>query len=162
MAKYQAKKIRTTPIWYAILLMVIGVLLIIGGSSAAESITKGIITVAGVFLIVFGVINVIGGGFVMGVIQILFGILIAVFAWFFYWLCFLILGIVLFASGISRLVHHQGWILTNIVNLVVGVAIILLSLGFKFEWAQIAIEIIYITAGVLLLLDGILILVKRE
>lgn len=162
MAKYVARRIRTAPIWYAILLMVIGILLIIGGSGAAESITKGIITVVGVLLAVFGVINAIAGFFVMGVIQILFGILIAVFAWFFYWLCFLILGIVLFASGISRLMRHQGWIVTNIVNLVVGIAIIILSLGFKFEWAQVAVEILYISAGVLLLLDGILILVKRN
>ena len=162
MAKYVARRIRTAPIWYAILLMVIGILLIIGGSGAAESITKGIITVVGVLLAVFGVINAIAGFFVMGVIQILFGILIAVFAWFFYWLCFLILGIVLFASGISRLMRHQGWIVTNIVNLVVGIAIIILSLGFKFEWAQVAVEILYIFAGVLLLLDGILILVKRN
>ena len=162
MAKYVARRIRTTPNWYAILLMVIGALLIIGGSGAAESITKGIITVVGVLLAAFGIVSLIAGDFIMGVVLILFGILIAVFAWFFYWLCFLILGIVLFASGVTRLVYHRGWIITNIVNLVVGVAIVLLSLGFKLEWAQVAVEALYITAGVLLLLDGILILVKRN
>lgn len=162
MAKYVARRIRTAPIWYAILLMVIGILLIIGGSGAAESITKGIITVVGVLLAAFGIISLLAGGFIMGTILILFGILIAVFAWFFYWLCFLILGVVLFASGVTRLVNHQGWIITHIVNLVVGVAIVLLSLGFKLEWAQIAVEALYISAGVLLLLDGILILVKRN
>ena len=162
MAKYVARRIRTTPIWYAILLMVIGALLIIGGSGAAESITKGIITVVGVLLAAFGIVSLIAGDFIMGVVLILFGILIAVFAWFFYWLCFLILGVVLFASGVTRLVYHRGWIITNIVNLVVGVAIVLLSLGFKLEWAQVAVEALYITAGVLLLLDGILILVKRN
>ena len=162
MAKYVARRIRTTPNWYAILLMVIGALLIIGGSGAAESITKGIITVVGVLLAAFGIVSLIAGDFIMGVVLILFGILIAVFAWFFYWLCFLILGIVLFASGVTRLVYHRGWIITNIVNLVVGVAIVLLSLGFKLEWAQVAVEILYIAAGVLLLLDGILILVKRN
>ena len=162
MAKYVARRIRTTPNWYAILLMVIGALLIIGGSGAAESITKGIITVVGVLLAAFGIVSLIAGDFIMGVVLILFGILIAVFAWFFYWLCFLILGIVLFASGVTRLVYHRGWIITNIVNLVVGVAIVLLSLGFKLEWAQVAVEILYIAAGALLLLDGILILVKRN
>ena len=162
MAKYVARRIRTTPIWYAVLLMVIGALLIIGGSGAAESITKGIITAVGVLLAAFGIVSLIAGDFIMGVVVILFGILIAVFAWFFYWLCFLILGIVLFASGVTRLVYHRGWIITNIVNLVVGVAIVLLSLGFKLEWAQVAVEALYITAGVLLLLDGILILVKRN
>ena len=162
MAKYVARRIRTTPIWYAVLLMVIGALLIIGGSGAAESITKGIITAVGVLLAAFGVVSLSAGDFIMGVVVILFGILIAVFAWFFYWLCFLILGIVLFASGVTRLVYHRGWIITNIVNLVVGVAIVLLSLGFKLEWAQVAVEALYITAGVLLLLDGILILVKRN
>ncbi len=161
MAKYIARRIRTTPVWYAILLMVIGILLIIGGSGAAESITKGIITVVGLLIAAFGIITLIAGGFIMGVILILFGILIAVFAWFFYWLCFLILGVVLFASGVSRLANHQGWILTNIVNLVVGIAIVLLSLGFKLQWAEIAVEILYIVAGALLLLDGILALVKR-
>ena len=162
MAKYVARRIRTTPIWYAGRLMVIGALLIIGGSGAAESITKGIITAVGVLLAAFGIVSLITGDFIMGVVLILFGILIAVFAWFFYWLCFLILGIVLFASGVTRLVYHRGWIITNIVNLVVGVAIVLLSLGFKLEWAQVAVEALYITAGVLLLLDGILILVKRN
>ena len=142
--------------------MVIGALLIIGGSGAAESITKGIITAVGVLLAAFGIVSLIAGNFIMGVVLILFGILIAVFAWFFYWLCFLILGIVLFASGVTRLVYHRGWIITNIVNLVVGVAIVLLSLGFKLEWAQVAVEALYITAGILLLLDGILILVKRN
>lgn len=163
MAKYVARRIRTTPIWYAVLLMVIGILLIVGGSGAAESITKGIITAVGVLLAAFGIVSLlIAGDFNMGVVLILFGILIAVFAWFFYWLCFLILGVVLFASGVTRLVYHRGWIITNIVNLVVGVAIVLLSLGFKLEWAQVAVEALYITAGVLLLLDGILILVKRN
>lgn len=162
MAKYVARRIRTTPIWYPVLLIVIGALLIIGGSGAAESITKGIITTVGVLLAAFGIIRLIAGDFIMGVVLILFGILIAVFAWFFYWLCFLILGVVLFASGVTRLVYHRGWIITNIVNLVVGVAIVLLSLGFKLEWAQVAVEALYITAGVLLLLDGILILVKRN
>lgn len=108
MAKYVARKIRTTPIWYAILLMVIGILLIVGGSGAAESITKGIITAVGVLLAAFGIIRLIAGDFIMGVVLILFGILIAVFAWFFYWLCFLILGVVLFASGVTRLVYHRG------------------------------------------------------
>lgn len=162
MGKNVARKVRMTPIWYAILLMIIGVLLIVGGAGAAQTMTQIVITIIGVFLIVYGIINVLAGLAVLGIIQLVFGILMVCFAWFFYWLGFLVLGIILLANAIDRIAHHQGWLITNIISLIVGAAIILLSLGFKFEWAATLIEVIYIAAGVLLLVDGILMLVARK
>lgn len=162
MAKYKAKKIRTTPIWYAIVLMIVGALLIVGGSTAAQNISQWMVTIIGIVLIVFGVLNAAAGFVTTGIIQILFGVLMVVFAWLFYWIAFLFLGICLFAYGIRNLAYHSGWILSNILDLVVGLAIILLSMGFKFQWAAIVVEIIYIVAGVLLFIDGLMILIKRQ
>ncbi len=161
MAKYKARKLSITPIWYSILMIVIGALLIAGGSSAASSISQVMVTVIGVLLLVFGILNTISGFITLGVIQLLFGILMIVFAWLFCWLAFLVLGIVLFAYGIQGLARKDGWFLTNIIDIVIGVAIILLSLGFKLNWAATLVEIIYIAAGVLLVIDGILSLIKR-
>lgn len=162
MGKKVARKVRTTPIWYAILLIILGVLLVIGGAGMAETISKVVITVMGVFLLAYGIINTLAGFTFLGILQIIFGILMICFAWFFYWLAFLVLGVILFAYGISRIAHHQGWLITNIINLIVGLAIILLSMGFKFAWAETVVQIIYIVAGALLIVDGILILVRRS
>ncbi len=162
MAKYKARKIRTTPLWYAILLMVVGVLLIVGGSTAAQNISQWMVTIIGIVLIVFGVLNAAGGLITTGIIQILFGVLMVVFAWLFYWLAFLFLGICLFAYGIRNLAFHSGFIVANIIDLVVGLAIILLSMGFKFNWNTIVVEVIYIVAGAMMFIDGLLMLIKKN
>ncbi len=162
MAKYTAKKIRTTPIWYAIVLMIIGALLIVGGSSAAENISKWMVTVIGIVLIVFGVLSAASGLVSTGIVEILFGVLMVVFAWLFYWVAFLFLGICLFAYGIRNLALHSGFILTNIIDLIVGLAIILLSMGFRFQWNAILIEVIYIVAGAMMFIDGIMMLVGKK
>lgn len=163
MAKYTAKKVGSnTPLWYAIALMLIGALLIVGGSTAAENISKWMITIIGVVLVVFGVLTTLGGFLVTGLVEILFGVLMIVFAWFFYWLAFLFLGISLFAYGVRCIAYHSGWIVTGIIDLIVGLAIILLSFGFRFNWAATVVEIIYIAAGVLMFVDGLLILIKRN
>ncbi len=161
MAKYVAKKVGEAPLWYAIVLMVVGILLIIGGSSAAESISKWMITVIGIVLAVFGILSMLGGLIGTGIVIVAFGALMITFAWLFYWLAFLILGISLLAYGIRGIAYHSGWILTNIVDLIIGVAIISLSLGFRFNWASTIIEIIYIASGALMFVDGLLILVRK-
>ncbi len=162
MAKYTAKKIRTTPIWYAIVLMIIGALLIVGGSSAAENISKWMVTVIGIVLIVFGVLSAASGLVSIGIVEILFGVLMVVFAWLFYWVAFLFLGTCLFAYGIRNLALHSGFILTNIIDLIVGLAIILLSMGFRFQWNAILIEVIYIVAGAMMFIDGIMMLIGKK
>lgn len=162
MGKKVARKVRSTPLWYAIVLIILGALLIIGGAGMAETMSKVVITIMGVVLLAYGIVNTVVGFTFLGIIQILFGILMICFAWFFYWLAFLILGIILFAYAIERIAAHQGWLITNIVSLIVGLAIILLSLGFKFAWAETLIQVIYIVAGILLVIDGILIIVRRD
>lgn len=161
MAKYKAKKLGVTPILYSILMIVMGVLLIVGGSSAAANISQIMVTVIGAILIVFGIYNAVIGFIGLGAVQMVFGILMIAFAWYFVWLAFLFLGVILFAYGIQGLVRKDGWFLTNIIDLVIGVAIILLALGFKFSWAATLVEIIYIVAGVMLVIDGILSLIRR-
>lgn len=162
MAKYRARKIRTTPIWYAIVLMIIGTLLIVGGSTAAENISKWMVTIIGIVLIVFGVLSAAAGLVTTGIVEILFGVLMVVFAWLFYWVAFLFLGICLFAYGIRNLAFHSGFIIANIIDLIVGLAIILLSMGFKFQWNAIVVEVIYIIAGAMMFIDGIMMLIGKK
>ncbi len=162
MAKYRARKIRATPIWYAIVLMIIGALLIVGGSTAAENISKWMVTIIGIVLIVFGVLSAAAGLVTTGIVEILFGVLMVVFAWLFYWVAFLFLGICLFAYGIRNLAFHSGFILANIIDLIVGLAIILLSMGFKFQWNAIVVEVIYIIAGAMMFIDGIMMLIGKK
>ncbi len=161
MAKYKARRIGITPIWYAILMIVVGALLIVGGSTAAQNISSIITMIIGILLIVFGVLNIISGFVTLGVVQLVFGILMVSFAWVFYWIAFLFLGVILLAYGLQGLIRSRGWIITNIIDLIIGVAIILLALGFKFTWAATLVEIIYIVAGALLVIDGILALIRR-
>lgn len=97
----------------------------------------------------------------MGAICLAVGLLIVIFAWTLVWIAFLALGVSLLTLGILGLVRHAGWILVNIIGLVIGIAIVFLSFGINFAWAKNVMQILSILCGVALFVDGVLLLAKH-
>ena len=145
----------------AITMMLIGIALAIGGTGFLTNAFEVIVTIIGVFLIAFGIVCFVSHVFPMGAICLAVGLLIVIFAWTLVWIAFLALGVSLLTLGILGLIRHAGWILVNIIGLVIGVAIVFLSFGIHFAWAKNVMQILSILCGVALFVDGVLLLAKH-
>ena len=53
--------------WYAIFSIVIGILLVVGGTGAAANISQIMVTIMGVILLAFGIVNLCFGAIFYGV-----------------------------------------------------------------------------------------------
>ncbi len=144
-------------VWYAIAMLVMGILLILGGVNGANTIMGTIITVLGVIAIVFGIFSILAHSIALGVIEIVVGALLISFAWTIAWIAFLVFGAILLAYGIIGLAHKRN-IVSNIIALLVGILIILIGCGCNFAW-QFA-NIFFYVAGVLMIVDAVLALIK--
>jgi hypothetical protein len=142
---------------YAIVLIVIGIMLLVGGVGAANNIMGILVTVMGILLVVGGVLSIVNKQVGYGVVLLVVGILVIVFAWTLAWIAFIVLGVLLLAYGITDLVHKQGNVISNILSLLVGVAIVMVAFGNKFSWQFL--NILFYIAGALTLVDGIIALV---
>ncbi len=145
----------------AITMMLIGIALAIGGTGFLTNAFEVIVTIIGVFLIAFGIVCFVSHVFPMGAICLAVGLLIVIFAWTLVWIAFLALGVSLLTLGILGLIRHAGWILVNIIGLVIGIAIVFLSFGINFAWAKSVMQILSILCGVALFVDGVLLLAKH-
>ena len=145
------------PLLYAISMMVIGILMIIGGAGFAKSAMGILITVLGAVLVVFGVLSLLKKDILNGVLYLLFGILLIVFAWTIAWVAFLVLGAVLLLSGILNLIREKKTnVVKNVLSLVLGVLVLLLAFGVHFAWTFL--NIVFYVIGGLFILEGILVL----
>lgn len=145
-------------IWYAILLMVMGIMLIVGGVGGAQQIASVIVTVVGVIYIVMGILSIVHHGVVWGVIDIVLGVLIMSFAWTIAWVAFLVFGIILIINGFSGYAITTGGVLYKVCNIITGIMVILVACGCGWAWSFA--NIFFYIAGALMLIDGILLLLK--
>lgn len=155
-----AKK-KTIPsyVLYAILLIVLGILFLVGGAGTAKNLLNIILTVGGVVLVVLGVLNLLAGLLPIGIAYLIFGVLLIAFAWTFAWIAFLTIGVLLLVNGIANLVKRRGWVVNNLIALVVGILVLLLAFGVNWAWSFV--NIIFYVVGALMIVEGILVLVKK-
>ncbi len=142
-------------VWYALALLVAGIMLIVGGVDGANWIMGMIVTVIGVITIVLGVMSICSRNVMFGIIEIIFGILMVSFAWTIAWVAFLVNGVMLIAYGISGLVSRRG-IFSNIMNILIGVMIVFLGCGNAAAWDFM--NIFFYVSGGFLIVDSILVL----
>lgn len=155
-----AKK-KTIPsyVLYAILLIVLGILFLVGGAGTAKNLLNIILTVGGVVLVVLGVLNLLAGLLPIGIAYLIFGVLLIAFAWTLAWIAFLAIGVLLLVNGIANLAKRRGWIVNNVIALVVGILVLLLAFGVNWAWSFV--NIIFYVVGALMIVEGILVLVKK-
>ena len=155
-----AKK-KTIPsyVLYAILLIVLGILFLVGGAGTAKNLLNIILTVGGVVLVVLGVLNLLAGLLPIGIAYLIFGVLLIAFAWTLAWIAFLAIGALLLVNGIANLVKRRGWVVNNVIALVVGILVLLLAFGVNWAWSFV--NIIFYVVGALMIVEGILVLVKK-
>ena len=149
-------------LWYAIFSLIVGILLVVGGTGAATNISEIIVTVLGVLLLAFGIVNLCFGAIFYGIGQMVLGILMVCFAGPFVWAAYLILGIMMLVSGISGFVDHHNAVIVNILDIIIGVALFVTAIGIRSSWANNVTDIFFYVTGALMIVDGILILVRRH
>ena len=153
------KKTIQSYVLYAILLIVLGILFLVGGAGTAKNLLNIILTVGGVVLVVLGVLNLLAGLLPIGIAYLIFGVLLIAFAWTFAWIAFLTIGVLLLVNGIANLVKRRGWVVNNVIALVVGILVLLLAFGVNWAWSFV--NIIFYVVGALMIVEGILVLVKK-
>ena len=150
------RKISTSVAVYALLLIVLGILFLIGGAGTATHLMEILVTVMGVALIVWGVLSIAHKDVTAGIIQILVGVLLIVFSWTVIWIAYIALGIGLAIIGVSGIVQKQGRLVTNIVDLIIGIVLILLAFGVQGAWS--VANVFFYIVGALMIVDGIMVL----
>ncbi len=148
--------------WYAIFSIVIGILLVVGGTGAAANISQIMVTIMGVILLAFGIVNLCFGAIFYGVGELVLGILMICFAWQFVWAAYLILAIMMLVNGVSGLVDHHTSVIVNILDIIVGLALFITAIGIRTNWANEVTNIFFYVTGALMIVDGILVLVRRH
>ena len=164
----KAKKvISNNNLLLALVFIILGVCLMLGGFGAAQSMSSILFTVMGIVLIVLGVLSAVAGLIPVAVIQLLLGILMVVFAWTLTWIAFLVIGIFLLVTGIQGLGNKRSSKLVSILDFVIGLLLILRAFGYYIPsdwgaWVATLLNVLTIVAGALLAVDGVLILIGRK
>ncbi len=118
-----------------------------------------LMTVAGIVLIVLGVMNILKKDYPQAVGQLVVGLLIILGGWLFVELMLIVLGVLVLVSGLQTLftskrkLTPKEWA-TTIVTIVFG-AFLIVSKWVMLDW-------IFIIIGVLIIAEGVLRLVEKK
>lgn len=147
-----AKK-TNSELFSSILYIIIGALLIIFRSQ-----TLGwAMTIAGIFFVISGILDLIKKNFVGGAISLIIGIAILVLGWTAAEIVLLVLGILIAIKGIAALINvikSKGFSILSLIYPILSIVVgLLLAFGN-------GLDIIIVIVGVLLAIDGVLGLVS--
>lgn len=136
---------------------VVGILLLVLRAGSLEI----LMTVAGVLLIILGIVDVFKDkDYLEGIVQIGIGVAIIVLGWLLVEILLLILGIVLVIKGVLDIVknYKNGFlaILPALITIVVGIILIVT------KWAWTIIDILCIIAGIIFLINAVLTLFGKK
>ncbi len=136
---------------------VVGILLLALRAGSLEI----LMTVAGVLLIILGIVDVFKDkDYLDGIVQIGIGVAIIVLGWLLVEILLLILGIVLVIKGVLDIVknYKNGFlaILPALITIVVGIILIVT------KWAWTIIDILCIIAGIIFLINAVLTLFGKK
>ena len=145
---------------YAIIMIALGVAFIIGGVDTAGSIMGIVVTIIGALTIVSGVFSIFTFQPIVGAIEIAVGIVLIVFAWTIAWIAFFIFGFGLAIYGFMGIIKKNGSIIANICALGIGILIVCMGFGVKGAWDFI--NVFYYVVGALMIIDGVIMLFRRN
>ncbi len=136
---------------------VVGILLLVLKGGSLEI----LMTVAGVLLIILGIVDVFKDkDYLDGIVQIGIGVAIIVLGWLLVEILLLILGIVLVIKGVLDIVknYKRGFlaILPALITIAVGIILIVT------KWALAIIDILCIIAGIIFLINAVLSLFGKK
>ena len=143
------EKKKNSELFSALLYIVIGVLLVIFQSKTLE----WAMTIAGIFFVVSGALDLIKKNFVGGAISLVIGIAILVLGWLATTIVLLVLGILIAVKGLFALIDVFKQSKKNALQLVFPILTIVVGLMLAFGNA---LDIFIIITGVLLAIDGVL------
>ena len=143
------KKSFDTNLFVSILYVVVGLLLIIFPGEAL----KWAMTVAGVFFIISGILELVKKNWFGGAISLIIGIVILVLGWTIIDIVLLVLGILIAIKGVIALVNALKKRKKNALSILFAVLTIVVGLVLAFGNA---LPVMTIIAGVLLVINGVL------
>ena len=85
-------------------------------------------------------------------------ILVIVFGWTLFWIALIVIAVLMIVLGIQGLTKKASAI-SALGQVLAGVLILLLAFGNKFAWNFV--NVLYIVAGVIMAIDGFLLLLKK-
>lgn len=138
-----------TNLFSSILYVVLGVLLIAFPGDALS----WAMTIAGVFFIISGVLELVKKNWFGGAISLIIGIVILVLGWTLVWLVLLVLGILVAIKGVIALIDAIKRSKKNYLSILFAILTIVVGIVLAFGNA---LDIIVIIAGILLVINGVL------
>ena len=143
-----AKK-TTTELFTSLLYIIVGVLLVI----FREQTLGWAMTVAGVFFVIAGVLDIMRKNYVGGAISLIIGIAILILGWTAVSIVLLVLGVLIAVKGVVALINVLKKSRKNALEIVFPCLSI--AVGVLLAFGNIA-GIIIIVVGVLLVIDGVI------
>lgn len=132
----------------SVLYIVIGALLIVFRNEMLE----WAMTIAGIFFLVFGVLELIKLNFLGGAISIIIGIVVLILGWTVVDIVLLVLGILLAIKGVIALIGAFGSRKNKVLKIVLALLTVVVGLIVAFGNA---LGYVVIIAGAMLIVDGV-------
>ncbi len=142
-----------TNLFSSILYIILGVLLMVFPGEALS----WAMTIAGIFFIISGVLELIKKNWFGGAISLIIGIVILVLGWTLVWLVLLVLGVLVAIKGIIALIDALKRSKKNFLSILFAILTIVVGIVIAFGNA---LPIVVIVAGILLVINGVLGLVS--
>ena len=149
MAKKKKVKLSNSPLWSALLYIAVGALLMIFNIKAIGL----AMTIAGIFFIAFGVLDVLAGNMIGGAAGIIIGIVIITLGWTIASIVFLVLGVLIAIKGLLALNDALKRKKKGLADLLFPILTIVMGLMLAFGNG---VALIIIIGGALMVIDGVL------
>lgn len=151
MAKSKSKKKTGNSSWImSVLYIVLGIVLLVFPGEALNI----AMTIAGIFFIISGILELIKKNWGGGIISLIIGIAILVLGWLLTEIVMLILGILIAIKGIIALVQAIRQKKKNFLQILFPILTIIVGLLLAFAWGNIM-NIVLIVGGILLIVCGV-------
>ena len=142
---------KNSELFSSLLYILVGVVLVI---FKAETLGWAM-TIAGIFFLISGILELIKKNWVGGAISLIIGIAVLVLGWTIAEIVLLVLGILIAIKGVVALVNVFKQTHKNALQVVFPILSIILGLMLAFAFGDV-VSIIMTVVGVLLIIDGVL------
>ena len=142
-------KLKSSALWSALLYIVVGALLMIFNIGAIGL----AMTIAGIFFIAFGVLDVLAGNMLGGAVGIIIGIVIITLGWTIANIVFLVLGILIALKGLLALNDVLKRKRKGLTDLLFPILTVVMGLLIAFGNG---VALVIIIGGALMVVDGVL------
>ena len=132
----------------SVLYIVIGALLI----AFRNEMLGWAMTIAGIFFLVFGILELVKTNIVSGIVSIIIGVVVLVLGWTIVDIVLLVLGILLAIKGVIALIGAFGSRKNKVLKIIV--ALLTVAVGLIIAFGN-ALGYVVIIAGAMLIVDGV-------